>query len=123
MFIAILVLLGLAGAIWYFARKQSQAIITLTQEDVTPVSNTNGSSFTTPEVANEKEFIQAQQDALAKAQEAVTTELKASPVEAPAVEPTPIVETPIVEPTPVVEAPVVETKPKKKKRYYKPKAK
>jgi hypothetical protein len=34
MFIAILVLLGLAGAIWYFARKQAQAIVTLTQEDV-----------------------------------------------------------------------------------------
>jgi uncharacterized protein HemX len=34
MFIAILVLLGIAGAIWYFARKQAQSIVTLTQEDV-----------------------------------------------------------------------------------------
>lgn len=34
MLIAILVLLGLAGAIWYFARKQAQAVVTLTQEDV-----------------------------------------------------------------------------------------
>ena len=33
MFIAILVLLGLAGAIWYFARKQTQTV-TLSQEDV-----------------------------------------------------------------------------------------
>lgn len=112
MLIAILVLLGLAGAIWYFARKQTQAIVTLTQEDVTPVSSTNESAFTTPEVANEKEFIQAQQDALAKAQETPAAELKASPVEA----------LPVAE-TPVAEAPAVETKPKKKKRYYKPKAK
>jgi hypothetical protein len=34
MFIAILVLLGIAGAIWYFARQQAQSIVTLTQEDV-----------------------------------------------------------------------------------------
>jgi cytoskeletal protein RodZ len=73
MFIAILVLLGLAGAIWYFARKQTQAIVTLAQEDVASVSNTNESAFTTPEVAAEKAFIQSQQDALAKAQEVAAT--------------------------------------------------
>ena len=112
MLIAILVLLGIAGAIWYFARKQTQSIITLTQEDVNSISTMNESAFTTPEVASEKEFIQAQQDALAKAQEAAATELKSSPVEA----------SPVAE-TPVAEAPVAETKPKKKKRYYKPKAK
>jgi cytoskeletal protein RodZ len=106
MLIAILVLLGLAGAIWYFARKQTQAVITLTQEDVNSTSTTNESAFTTPEVAAEKEFIQAQQDALAKAQEVAAAEAVPSPVV-----------------TPVEEAPAVETKPKKKKRYYKPKAK
>ena len=32
MFIAILVLLGIAGAIWYFARKQAQAVYVLTAD-------------------------------------------------------------------------------------------
>ena len=69
MLIAILVLLGIAGAIWYFARQQAQAVVTLTQEDVNVTSVTNESAFTTPEVASEKEFIQAQQDAEKKTQD------------------------------------------------------
>ena len=121
MLIAILVLLGLAGAIWYFASKQTQTV-TLSQEDVTAsdptielkkaadvvkttnenlrkmtkkideVLATDESAFTTPEVAAEKEAIQVLQDELAKAQE-----VAAAAVEAP--------------------------KPAKKKRRYYPKKK
>jgi TolA-binding protein len=54
MLIAILVLLGLAGAIWYFARKQAQAIVTLTQEDVVVPTQEQ----------KEAELKQAQEDAL-----------------------------------------------------------
>jgi hypothetical protein len=96
---AILVLLGIAVAIWYFARKQAQSIVTLTQEDVI-INNgsvsTDESASTPPEVAAEKAFIQAQQDALAEAQAKAAAEVKSSTVETPA----------------------VEAKPKKKRRYY-----
>ena len=102
---AILVLLGIAVAIWYFARQQAQSIVTLTQEDVI-INNgsvsTDESASTPPEVAAEKAFIQAQQDALAEAQ----TKAQAALTEAKAV-----VES--------VEAP----KPAKKKRRYYPKKK
>ena len=54
MLIAILVLLGIAGAIWYFARKQSQAVVTLTQEDVAVPTQEQ----------KEAELKQAQEDAL-----------------------------------------------------------
>lgn len=119
MFIAILVLLGIAGAIWYFARQQAQAVITLTQEDVTSVSNTNESAFTTPEVASEKEFIQAQQDALAEAQAAkVEVDAIIAKADKAIAKADEVLNTPVAE----VVAPA-ETKPKKKKRYYKPKAK
>ncbi len=131
MLIAILVLLGLAGAIWYFASKQTQTV-TLSQEDVAAsdptielkkaadvvkttnenlrkmtkkideVLATDESAFTTPEVAAEKEAIQILQDELAKAQELAAAESKSTLVE-----------------TPVVEAP----KPAKKKRRYYPKKK
>ena len=137
MLIAILVLLGIAGAVWYFARKQTHTV-SLTAEqtaelnrrierdaalaatDVEPTSSISSpsveqidaalaaapvvkvpvsldeSAFTTPEVEAEKRFIQAQQDALAKAQELAAAEIKSAPVETPVVEP----------------------KPKKKRRYY-----
>ena len=67
MLIAILVLLGLAGAIWYFARKQAQAIVTLTQEDVV---------VPTQEQKDEA-LKQAELDALAKA--AAKPKVKSSP--------------------------------------------
>jgi cytoskeletal protein RodZ len=96
---AILVLLGIAVAIWYFARKQAQSIVTLTQEDVI-INNgsvsTDESASTPPEIAAEKAFIQAQQDALAEAQAKAAAEVKSS----------------------IVETPAVEVKPKKKRRYY-----
>jgi len=38
MLIAILVLLGMAGAIWYFARKQSQTTYSLTAEQTAEVN-------------------------------------------------------------------------------------
>ena len=137
MLIAILVLLGIAGAVWYFARKQSHTV-SLTAEQtaelnrqieraaalaaaaVEPTSSISSpsveqidatlaaapvvevpvsldeSAFTTPEVEAEKRSIQAQQDALAKAQELAAAEIKSVPVETPVVEP----------------------KPKKKRRYY-----
>jgi cytoskeletal protein RodZ len=129
MLIAILVLLGIAGAIWYFARKQQSHTVSLTAEQTaelnrqtdrnTAVKSTpsvsspsveqintalsvDESTFTTPEVAAEKAFIQEQQDALAKAQELAAAEVKSTLVE-----------------TPVNEAP----KPAKKKRRYYPKKK
>jgi cytoskeletal protein RodZ len=119
MLIAILVLLGLAGAIWYFARKQTQAIITLTQEDVNSTSTMNESAFTTPEVASEKAFIQAQQDALAEAQAAkVEVDAIIAKADKAIAKADEVLNAPVAE----VVAPA-ETKPKKKKRYYKPKAK
>jgi cytoskeletal protein RodZ len=54
MLIAILVLLGIAGAIWYFARQQAQAVVTLTQEDVAVPTQEQ----------KEAELKQAQEDAL-----------------------------------------------------------
>ena len=137
MLIAILVLLGIAGAVWYFARKQTHTV-SLTAEQtaelnrqierdaalaaaaVEPTSSISSpsveqidaalaaapvvevpvsldeSAFTTPEVEAEKRSIQAQQDALAKAQELAAAEIKSV----------------------LVETPVVEPKPKKKRRYY-----
>jgi len=118
MLIAILVLLGMAGAIWYVARKQSQTTYSLTAEQTAEVnrqierdialataaqdSPSKESDFTNPEVAAEKAFIQAQQDALAasvvKAQgDLVEAKAAAESVEAP--------------------------KPPKKKRRYYPKKK
>jgi hypothetical protein len=133
MLIAILVLLGIAGAIWYFARKQTHTS-SLTAEDLAEINrrierdaalvaasveitssnsspsveqiNTalaaDESAFTTPEVAAEKAFIQAQQDALA----AAVVKAQGDLVEAKSA-----VES--------VEAP----KPAKKKRRYYPKKK
>ena len=102
---AILVLLGIAGAIWYFASKQTQVPVTLNQEDVI-INNgsayTDESAFTNPEVAAEKAFIQAQQDALA----AAVVKAQGDLVEAKAAAES-------------VEAP----KPPKKKRRYYPKKK
>jgi hypothetical protein len=137
MLIAILVLLGIAGAIWYVVRKQSQTV-SLTAEQIaeinrqierdaalaavdveptssisspsdehidsilapTPVSEapiyTDESAFTPLEVAAEKAFIQAQQDALAEAQAKAAAEIKVS----------------------AVKTPEAEVKPKKKYRYY-----
>jgi hypothetical protein len=79
---AILVLLGIAVAIWYFARKQAQSIVTLTQEDVITNNgsvSTDESASTPPEVAAEKAFIQAQQDALAEAQAKAAVESAEAP--------------------------------------------
>ena len=133
MLIAILVLLGIAGAIWYFARKQTHTP-SLTAEDLAEINRrierdaalsaaaveitssisspsveqinatlaADESAFTTPEVEAEKRYIQAQQDALAKAQELAADEVKSTLVE-----------------TPTVEAP----KPAKKKRRYYPRKK
>ena len=133
MLIAILVLLGIAGAIWYFARKQTHTP-SLTAEDLAEINRrierdaalaaaaveitssisspsveqinatlaADESAFTTPEVEAEKRYIQAQQDALAKAQEIAADEVKSASVE-----------------TPVVEA----SKPAKKKRRYYPRKK
>lgn len=134
MFIAILVLLGLAGALWYFARKQTQTV-TLSQEDV-------AASDPLIQVAKEtnerlEKMSKKIDKTLAEAPELPSKKVKAeiakeTPTEAPAVinEATP---TPAVTPSPVVEAapkavetaaPVVEApKPTKKKRRYYPKKK
>jgi len=107
MLIAILVLLGLAGAIWYFANKQAQAIVTLTQEDVV---------VPTQEQKDEA-LKQAELDALAKA--AAKPKVKPSPsveqIESG------LAETPVVKPTPnETEATVVKTTPNEKPITSKP---
>ena len=125
MLIAILVLLGLAGAIWYFARKQTQTV-TLSQEDV-------AASNPTIELEKATEVAKATNERLKKMSkkidEALATapapEVKAPKVEVveeqtPAVEEAPVAPVaPVVEAAPAVEAP----KPAKKKRRYYPKKK
>jgi uncharacterized protein HemX len=118
MFIAILVLLGIAGAIWYFARQQTQTV-NLSHGDVTA----SNPSFE----ETEAKLKEAQQAALKidKKLDKMTQKID----EALAAVPAPEVTAPKVEiteePSPVVEvAPVVETpKPTKKKRRYYPKKK
>jgi cytoskeletal protein RodZ len=127
MLIAILVLLGLAGAIWYFARKQTQTV-NLSHGDVTA----SNPSFEETE-AKLKEAQQAAlkidkkldkmtkkiDDALAAVPAPEVTAPKVEVVEekAPVVEAAPAA--PAAEVAPVVEAP----KPAKKKRRYYPKKK
>jgi hypothetical protein len=126
MFIAILVLLGIAGAIWYFASKQTQTV-TLSQEDV----SASNPSFDETE-AKLKEAQQAalkidkKLDKMTKKIDEVLATVPAPEVTAPkveVVEVAPIVEVapvaPVIESAPVVEAP----KPTKKKRRYYPKKK
>ena len=123
MLIAILVLLGIAGAIWYFARKQTHTV-TLSQEDVVasqPSFDETEAKLKEAQLAALKidkkldKMVKKIDEALATAPEVPTQTV---------VEPTPVVET---APTPVVEAPaapVVEApKPVKKKRRYYPKKK
>lgn len=121
MLIAILVLLGLAGAIWYFARKQAQAVVTLTQEDVAiPIQE-----------QKEAELKQAQEDALKTVKEStkkvktmiekIDNVLAETPVE-PVVEP--VADFKVTVEEPVLTPPTTETpKPPKKKRRYYPKKK
>jgi len=67
--IIVLALLAIGvGTIIYLTKK---SVI----KDSKPVLTTDESAFTPPEVAAEKEFIQAQQDALAKAYEEAAAEL------------------------------------------------
>jgi len=127
MFIAILVLLGIAGAIWYFARQQTQTV-TLSQEDVAA----SAPSFDETE-AKLKEAQQAalkidkKLDKMTKKIDEALAAVPAPEVTSPKVEvteePTPLVDeapvVPVVEAAPVVEAP----KPAKKKRRYYPKKK
>lgn len=112
MFIAILVLLGIAGAIWYFARQQTQTV-NLSHGDVTA----SDPSFE----ESEAKLKQAQQAALEvnarlekmtqKIDEALataTTELPSQKVKAEIAQEE-VVTAPVAESTPVVEeAPVVE---------------
>ena len=127
MLIAILVLLGIAGAIWYFARQQTQTV-TLSQEDVAA----SAPSFDETE-AKLKEAQQAalkidkKLDKMTKKIDEVLATAPAPEVTTPKVEvieeQTPVVEAapvaPVVEAVPAVEAP----KPAKKKRRYYPKKK
>ena len=107
MLIAILVLLGLAGAVWYFARKQTQTV-TLSQEDV-------AASDPTIQVAKEtnerlKKMSKKIDKALAEAPELPSKKVKAEVAPEPVVDPILTVETPpVVEAAPIVEAaPLVE---------------
>ena len=127
MLIAILGLLGIAGAIWYFARQQTQTV-TLSQEDVAA----SAPSFDETE-AKLKEAQQAalkidkKLDKMTKKIDEVLATVPAPEVTAPKVEvveeKAPVVEVApvalVVEAAPVVEAP----KPAKKKRRYYPKKK
>jgi cytoskeletal protein RodZ len=118
MLIAILVLLGLAGAIWYFASKQTQTV-TLSQEDVaasTPSFDETEAKLKEAQQAALK--IDKKLDKMTKKIDEALAAVPAPEVTAPKVEITeePV---PVVEVAPVVEAP----KPAKKKRRYYPKKK
>jgi hypothetical protein len=109
MLIAILVLLGLAGAIWYFARKQTQTV-SLTAEQTAELNR------------------QIERDAaLTAAAVEITSSISSPSVEQinAALADVPVVEepvTPVVEP--IIETPTAEAaKPAKKKRRYYPKKK
>ena len=114
MFIAILVLLGIAGAIWYFARKQTQAV----QNDIIDIVQ----SVPQPEYQEtpaKEEVKQVDQVVEAPVVEVPVVE---KPAKKAVIEPVAIESTPEV--APVVSAPVVEeAKPAKKKRRYYPKKK
>ena len=127
MLIAILVLLGLAGAIWYFASKQTQTV-TLSQEDVaasTPSFDETEAKLKEAQQAALK--IDKKLDKMTKKIDEVLATVPTPEVTAPKVEVieeiAPIVESapaaPVVEAAPTVEAP----KPAKKKRRYYPKKK
>ena len=115
--IALIVLVGL-GAYLFFTRPTAQ-------EEQSPVSDVafEETPSTSP-VQNEETFKQSQLDALV---EAVAAKAEADEVIAKAKEAVAkadeVLNAPVVETAPVVEAAPVEAKPKKKKRYYKPKAK
>jgi hypothetical protein len=127
MLIAILVLLGIAGAVWYFARKQTHTV-SLTAEqtaelnrrierdaalaatDVEPTSSISSPSVEQIDAAlsvDESAFttpeVAAEKEAIQSLQDelALAQELAAAEVKSTLVEP-----------------PVVEPKPKKKRRYY-----
>jgi len=110
MLIAILVLLGLAGAIWYFARKQTHAAYSLTADQTAELNR------------------QIDRDAaLTAAAVEITSSISSPSVEQinAALADVPVVEepvTPVVEP--IIETPTAEAaKPAKKKRRYYPKKK
>lgn len=124
MLIAILVLLGIAGTIWYFARQQTQTV-TLSQGDIAA----SNPSFEESEAKLKEAQLAALEinSRLEKMTEKIDEALAAAPElsSQPVVEPTPAVEeAPVIKAAPVVEAPVVEApKPAKKKRRYYPKKK
>jgi peptidoglycan hydrolase CwlO-like protein len=140
MFIAILVLLGIAGAIWYFARKQTQTV-NLSHGDVTA---SNPSFEETEAKLKEAQLAALKIDKkldkmVEKIDEVLATtpvsEVKTDVVETPSkkVKAEIAKEEPVVAPTVINEAapapqitasPLVETpKPAKKKRRYYPKKK
>jgi cytoskeletal protein RodZ len=127
MLIAILVLLGIAGAIWYFARQQAQTF-NLSHGDVTasnPSFEETEAKLKEAQLAALKidkkldKMTQKIDEALASvpAPEVTSPKVEIIEEEIAAVEETPVV--PVVEAAPVVEAP----KPAKKKRRYYPKKK
>jgi cytoskeletal protein RodZ len=130
MLIAILVLLGIAGAIWYFARQQSQTV-TLSQEDVVasqPSFDETEAKLKEAQLAALK--IDKKLDKMTKKIDEVLATAPEVPTQT-VVEPTPVVEE-VIETTPTLVAPVVEApaspvveapKPAKKKRRYYPKKK
>jgi hypothetical protein len=127
MLIAILVLLGIAGAIWYFARKQTHTV-SLTAEDLAEINRRierdaalasadvePTSSISSPSVeqinnallVDESAFTTPEVAAEKEAIQSLQDELaKAQELAAAEVKST------------LVETPVVEPKPKKKRRYY-----
>jgi cytoskeletal protein RodZ len=111
MLIAILVLLGLAGAIWYFASKQTQTP-SLTAEDLAEINR---------RIERDAALAATAVEPTSSISSPSVEQINAVLAEAPSVvsPATPVVE-PIVEvPTPTTEA----SKPAKKKRRYYPKKK
>jgi hypothetical protein len=114
MLIAILVLLGIAGAIWYFASKQTHTP-SLTAEDLAEINR---------RIERDAELAAASVEITSSISSPSVEQINAVLAEVPVVETlaTPVVEpvvVPVVETAPVIEAP----KPAKKKRRYYPKKK
>jgi len=111
MFIAILVLLGIAGAIWYFARQQTQTV-SLTAEQTAELNR---------QIERDAALAAAAVEPTSSISSPSVEQIDAVLAEVPSIE-APVV--PVVEPVaPVVEKPTVSVEeavkpPKKKRRYY-----
>jgi cytoskeletal protein RodZ len=110
MLIAILVLLGIAGAIWYFASKQTHTASSLTAEQTAELNR---------QIERDAALAAAAVEPTSSISSPSVEQIDAALAAAPVVE---VPASPVVEP--IIETPTAEAvKPAKKKRRYYPKKK